>query len=327
MINKIRVDLSGKKTPYDMAANSADRQLGYYYFKFKESPKKLNRLIIGLDANGIPVNASYIDVETPRQHHYPISIGQYGLAIFHTFLDTGNEEKKVHFLKIAEWFMDNSRMNDELGRYWLTEIPKPEYRITQGWKSAFTQSRAISILLRAWQLTSDERYLQFAVTSLLPFTKDIREGGVTANLYEKHPFYEEYAAAEPTMVLDGHIFALFGLHECMRAVTPDIDPKSHHLARNLFSAGIESLLYFLPEYDLGYWLRFNLCRMPHYSVIDPCTVGYLRLVAAQLHVLAKLTNNNRLTEWYHKVKQYDRPANILRMYKIKYHALKQLNRI
>ena len=321
------VDLTGKKTPYDMETGGADRQLGYYYFKFKENPKKLNRLITGLDANGIPVNASYIDVEIPRQHYYPISIGQYGLAIFHSFLETGNEEKKVHFLKIAEWFMDNSRVDDELGRYWLTEIPKPEYNITQGWKSAFTQSRAISILLRAWQLTSDERYLQFAVSSLLPFTKDIREGGVTANLYEKHPFYEEYVAAEPTMVLDGHIFALFGLHEYIRAVAPDMDPKSHHLARDLFSKGIESLIYFLPEYDMGYWLRFNLCRMPHYPVIDPCTVGYLHLVITQLKVLIHLTNDDRLSAWYLKVRGYDRLINILRMYREKFLALKQLKRL
>ena len=45
MLNKIMVDLTGKKTPYDMETGGADRQLGYYYFKFKENPKKLNRLI------------------------------------------------------------------------------------------------------------------------------------------------------------------------------------------------------------------------------------------------------------------------------------------
>ena len=49
----------------------------------------------------------FLDVEDSDFHYYPISIGQYALALFHSYLDTRNEEKKAHFLRIADWFVAN----------------------------------------------------------------------------------------------------------------------------------------------------------------------------------------------------------------------------
>jgi len=334
MLQKLWVDVTSRKRPFPLALSDSkmsralpDSKLREYYFKFSEQPAQLNRLIIGFDRDGIPLNQPYVDVDGALPHYYPISIGQYGLAVFHSYLITSDEAKKNHFLRIADWFMRNVTEDAELGCFWLTGIPKPEYKIQQAWKSAFSQSRAISILLRAWQLTGKGDYLSTAGKALLPFTKDIKAGGVSANLLEGHPFYEEYVAAEPTMVLDGHIFSLFGLHEYLRAVTPAVDPHGHELAQTLFDRGMESLLYYLPEYDLHYWLRFNLCRMAHYPPIDPCTVGYLRLVTIQLEVLFHITKDSRIIEWHSRIKRYDHPGNIIKMYKLKFKVLKELNRL
>jgi hypothetical protein len=67
--------------------------------------------------------------------------------------------------------------------------------------------------------------------------------------------------------------------------------------------------------------------MAHYPPVDPCTVGYLRLITTQLKVLSQITKNDRLHQWYLKVKHYNRYPNILKMYEAKYHALKKLNRL
>ena len=101
--------------------------LGYYYIRFPENPKRLNRLIAAFDAEGVPMNTTYVDVEEKRLHYYPISIGQYGLAVFHTWLDGGAEDKKAHFLRIADWFYQNRTESEVSGTYWLTDIPKPEF--------------------------------------------------------------------------------------------------------------------------------------------------------------------------------------------------------
>jgi len=327
MLKKMASDIFRKREFYKISPELTSEKLGYYYFVFEEDFGKLNKLLAGFDKDGIPLNTTYIDVVPPRLHYYPISIGQYGLAIFHAFLKTGQIEKKEHFLRIADWWVNNAIIDGKLGAYWLTEVSKPEYRVTEPWKSAFTQSRAISVLLRAWQLTNRSHYLELATQALKPFTYDISEKGVTAHLAEGRPFYEEYVAYEPTMVLDGHMFALFGLFDFVRSVTLNIDSKAHELARNLFDRGVESLINWLPEYDMGFWIRFNHCQMEHYPKVDPCTIGYLRLVVAQLNILGHLTGRSELQDFSDRFHEYDRPLNIFRMYCVKYKALHKLNRL
>ena len=217
MLRKLLRDFNtNRKIEINMENQS--ETLGYYYIKFDEDIAKLNRLIHSFDKNGVPLNTTYIDVEDTKLHYYPISIGQYGLAIFHSWLKTHSEEKRGHFLRIADWFMNNRTDHTELGCYWLTDVPKPEYHVYQPWKSAFAQSRGISMLLRAWQLTEDDTYLKIATQALIPFTKDITTGGVSVDREKGATFYEEYVAECPTRVLDGHGFCLFGLYDYIRAV-------------------------------------------------------------------------------------------------------------
>lgn len=326
MIKKLKTDITNRNS-FAISEKLHSEDLGEYYLIFDEDPARLNRLISTFDDNGIPLNSSYIDVEEPRLHYYPISIGQYGLAVFASFKKSNNIEKKQYFLRIADWFYENRVDDSKLGSYWLTDIPKPEYKISRPWKSAFAQSRGLSILLRAWQMTGRKEYFDVCKKALIPFTVDIRDGGVSANLRNGFPFYEEYVADEPTMVLDGHLFSLFGLYDFVRAVPESSDAESHLLAKNLFNAGIESLTHWLPEFDMKYWLRFNLCRMDHYPETDPCTIGYLRLINTQLKILSRLSENDFLSQFQFKIEKYDRIYNIARMYPVKFNALKRLNRI
>lgn len=324
MGKKLVTDVMANAEPYKISEDLHSEKLGEFYFLFEEDPAKLNKLINDFDENGIPVNSSYIDVENPKPHYYPISIGQYGLAVFNTFIRTGSEEKKTHFLRIADWFYEN-KTEDELGCYWLTDIPKPEYKVIKAWKSAFTQSRAVSILLRAWQITGEQKYFDCSKKALSIFSVNYSDNGVSF-VNPKWNFYEEYVAEKPTMVLDGHIFSMLGIYDFMR-VSKNFDKEGYQKASGLFDKGINGLLVNLPEYDLGFWLKFNLCKMDHYPKIDPCTIGYLRLVVLQLKLLAKITGNKELDNYYNKFKEYDRLFNIFRMYPLKYKALKKLNRI
>ncbi len=68
------------------------------------------------------------------------------------------------------------------------------------------------------------------------------------------PFYEEYTAEVPTLVLNGMIFSLCGLLDFAR-VFPEND-----LGKKLVSEGFSTLENILPDYDLGFWSRYNLCR-------------------------------------------------------------------
>jgi hypothetical protein len=330
MGKKFLTDIQQSRQIYSIYYDNQSNVLGYYYFLIDEEGMKSGRyqaLIKAFDQDGIPLNAPYIDVEDKNLDYYPISIGQYGLSVFHTYLDTNSEQKKLQFLKIADWFYNNHIQDKRLGVFWETRIPKPEYKIFKPWKSAFTQSRALSVLLRAWQLTGQTKYLDLSKKALIPFMFDIRDDGVAAFRNEGHPFYEEYVATEPTMVLDGHIFSLLGLYDFVRAVPETLDTDNYKLSHALFDEGIDSILYWFPKFDMGFWLKFNLCKMEHYPDIDPCTIGYLRLIRSQLQLLHEITSKDEFKLLQLKIQQYDHVGNILKMYPYKYKALKKLKRL
>lgn len=321
MLKKFWKDVRRKGTIYQVADEVHSPQLREYYFVMDE--EKLRAGVsqnFHFDEAGIPMIPTYIDVEERKLIYYPISIGQFGLAIFHTYLKTRSRDDAQRFMHIAQWFYENRRTDSHKGDYWLTDVPKPEFRISDPWPSAFAQSRALSILLRAYQMTHEERYREVAAASLKIFQIPAAEGGVTT-FTEHGPVYEEYPAPFPTMVLDGSIFSLFGLFDYLRVFPDD------SLARKLFDEGIAALIALLPEYDLGYWIRYNLCREPFYPRLDPATIMYFRLVTAQLRLLERMSGRREFAEIADRWERYDRLPNKIRMYWQKYRALRQLNRL
>lgn len=329
MFKKLLRDFNANKD-IELASDFTSPELGYYYIKFGDDTSKLNRLIHSFDKDGIPLNSAYIDVKNKQLHYYPISIGQYGLSIFHAYKRTGSEEKKEHFLRIAEWFYKNRVEENRLGCYWTTEVDKPEYKVFRPWKSAFTQSRALSILSRAWQITGEEKYLLVCEKTLKTFLTPVSKGGVAVNKYgdkdNNYCIYEEYVAEKPTRVLDGHIFSLLGLYDFIRA-TKKTNSTSYQQADELFNKGVDGLIELLPKYDMGYWIRFNLCELDSYPKNDPCTIGYLRLVIKQLDILYSITERKELKEYSQRFSNYDHLPNIIKMYFAKFRALKKLQRL
>ncbi|MEA3295989.1 MAG: D-glucuronyl C5-epimerase family protein, partial [Patescibacteria group bacterium] len=146
------------------------KKLGKYYFVFTEQAmanQKGGQKSIVLDENGIPLNPTYIDVKDKKNVYFPITIGQVGLSVFHTFLDTGKETDKNRFMKFVDWYYNNADESEGLGIRWLTDVSLPQYKNPGPWQSAFSQSRGISILLRGYQLTGYNKYLKMAEKALI----------------------------------------------------------------------------------------------------------------------------------------------------------------
>ena len=323
MLKKLGRDLLRKKDQYPICQDMHNPVLGYYYFVFEESRVSAGKdqaLIKKFDANGIPINKTYIDVTDKDYVYFPISIGQMGLSIFHTYLRTKDENDKNRFLKFCDWFCENVEINEKTGARWLTDVFLPQYQNPGPWQSAFSQSRGISILLRGYQLTQNHKWADIAQKALIPFSLPVAEGGVTS-FTKWGPFYEEYTATEPTMVLNGMIFALCGLHEFTR-VFPD-----NEQAKKFFNEGIETLEKILPEYDLGFWSKYNLCRASWHPETDPATISYQRLHITQLKMLYQLTGKEIFSRYAKIFESQDTLFNALRMYHIKFKALKKIGRL
>jgi hypothetical protein len=273
------------------------------------------------DEKGVPIIPSYIDVEEKKMVYYPISIGQYGLAIWHTYLKTNLDQDRKRFLTIADWFYENRIDDPRLGDYWLTDIDKPAYRIKKPWKSAFSQARAINILLRAFQLTGQDHYRQAAEKALFPFQFSVKEGGVTT-FVDEGPFYEEYPSPEtPVLVLNGMIFSLCGIYDYLR-VFPGNPP-----ARKIYDEGLATLVKILARYDMGFWSRYSLCTAEFHPPVDPSTIGYHHLHIIQLELMHRLTGHELFNFYSQQWKKYHGWVNISKMYWLKYKSLKKMKRL
>jgi len=324
MFQKLKRDLERWREPgYAIEGDFHSAELGVYYFNFEEERVRNGKdqaLIVDFDKNGIPLNRTYVDVGGDGLVYFPISIGQLGLAVFHTYLTTKSEEDRAQFLHFADWFVEHADVSDRLGARWLTHVPLPAYRNPGPWQSAFSQGRGISILLRAYQLTNEMKYAELANQALKSFEIPVSDGGVTS-FTEWGPFYEEYTSEVPTLVLNGKIFALCGLYDFVR-VFPNDDE-----ARSLFDAGIGTLEKILPKYDLGYWSRYNLCGADWYPEVDPATIHYQKLHRIQLDMLNKIEQNDVFQRYSQRFGQQLDLRNVLKMYRVKYRALKKIGRL
>ncbi len=319
---RILKDLT-KPIKWSITKDLESHELKEYYFVFTEKAmenQKGGQKSIIYDDNGIPMNLTYIDVKDKDFVYFPITIGQVGLSVFHTYLYTKAINDKKRFLQYVDWFYNNVDITGKLGARWLTDVSLPQYKNPGPWQSAFSQSRGLSILLRGYQLTGEKKYAELAEEALIPFTKPVSQGGVTS-FTKWGPFYEEYTAEVPTLVLNGMIFSLCGVYDFMR-VFPE-----NKLAEKIFSDGIQTLINILPEYNLGFWSKYNLCKANWYPEIDPSTIAYQRLHITQMRLMFKLTGEKIFkifAEIFHK---QDNIINALKMYFIKYKALKKIGRL
>ncbi|MBW6458022.1 MAG: D-glucuronyl C5-epimerase family protein [FCB group bacterium] len=325
MLDKFRRDIRTPKQRYAFPDDLHGGELKQYYFIFSEkrvSSGADQPLISGFNENGIPVNRTYVDVKDQDHVYFPITIGQMGIAVFHTYLETKSEQDKDRFLKFAEWFSDESNMDmdEHLGVRWLTHVPLPQYNNPGPWPSAFSQSRGISILLRGYQLSGEKRYAEIAEKALESFTVPVKDGGVRSET-EWGPFYEEYTAEFPTLVLNGMIFSLCGIYDFVRVFPGNIQ------ARKIYEDGIRTLENILPQYDLGFWSKYNLCADARYPEIDPATIAYQRLHVDQLEMLYRLTEKAIFKRYADIFRRQDTFSSAVKMYRIKYSALKKIGRL
>jgi len=321
MAKKFKKDITRDRDIYTLASDIHSERLEEYYFIMTEE-----QMLSGhsqkysFDTEGIPIIPTYIDIDDKKLIYYPISIGQYGLAIWNTYLHSGSDNDLDRFIKIADWFYTNRIDDQKLGSYWLTDVGKPAYKIDKPWKSAFSQARAINILLRAWQISGDSKYRNIAEKALDSFLYSVKDGGITT--FTKYgPFYEEYPAEVPTLVLNGMIFSICGIYDFVRT------HKNHNIATEIFERGINTLKEIISEYDLGFWSKYSLCNASFHPQVDPSTIGYHYLHIVQLKFLHRLTGEAIFAEFSEKWNNYVRLKNILRMYTMKYNALRKMKRL
>jgi heparosan-N-sulfate-glucuronate 5-epimerase len=275
--------------------NASGNELGEYYMLFTEKAHYNG----AYDSAGVP----QLDYRGKIGRQYnPIAIAQYGLGNYNLLCRTGSAESRNKFFRVADWLVAHLEKNPQGLAVWNHHFDW-EYRDTlrAPWYSALAQGQAISLLVRAHQLelnkdSGNARYLDAAQQALASFFKPVAEGGVTFTDEKGDIWFEEYIVSPPTHILNGFIWAAWGVYDYFLA-TQD------HSAQDLFARAVRTLTRNLDRYDLGFWSLYEQSgtRLP--MVASPF---YHQLHIVQLRVMHRLTGEDKFARVADRWESYSR---------------------
>ena len=176
---------------------------------------------------------------------YEIAKAQKGLEL--TAQEKQRLFKAVNFLK--EWaepttFKD---YNVLLAPY---QFSWDYYGLKSGWFSGMAQGHIIEALVAAYIVDNDRKFIEAANKFANAFYMSVEEGGVT--VWTEHgPWFEEYAqkGIKPSYALNGHIFAIEGLHRLV-----EYSPQY----KDLIFAAVHTTERKMEYFNTGWWSKYDL---------------------------------------------------------------------
>jgi len=219
-----------------------------------------------VDKDGVPVNL----LSNGQRIQFPTMINQKALGHLDRWLIKKDDKDKREFLILCNWLLEHQ---DERGGWAIQRA------FREGWCSSYSamvQGQGLSVLSRALKLTNDSRFQQTAEKAVSILLTSAKEDGVTC--FEKGEVFFEEAPSQPrNTVLNGWIFALFGLYDYNLA----FDDRR---VKDIFERSIETLAQHLPSYDSGYWSYYD--SQKHLS-----SPFYHNLHISQLEALCLVSDN------------------------------------
>ncbi len=237
-----------------------DKVVGYY----NNLTEKVSRF--GLKDDSVP--KSFVD--TGEEIYFSIAIFQYGLASYDLYWASGKKDKSMFdkVIACANWGVDNQQEDGS----WVTfayETPTYPY-------SAMAQGEGVSLLIRAYNETGDEKYLDCFKKAMSFMLTSFEEGGPT--LYNEDGVFL-YECPKDPLILNGWIFSFWGLWDYCLTI------KEDEKAKNIRDKTLETMVKWLPKFDLSYWSMYEDGRRI-------CSPFYHKLHVAQLNVMYDLTGRN-----------------------------------
>lgn len=230
---------------------------GYY----NNLTEKITRFAVPKDLIPITVH------DNGAVEYFSIAIFQYGLAAYDLWLLTNDISMLKKFNNCVEWAINNQLISGAWITFATQNIEQPY--------SAMAQGEGISLMVRAYKLTNNLKYLESAHRAMLFMLTPREKGGVCEYIGDDLFLYEfTYLPC----VLNGWIFAAWGLFDYYKT-TKDSYVKS------MWERTIQTLAKNLSTYDAGYWSYYNDMK----ALASPF---YHNLHIAQLKVLYELTNIN-----------------------------------
>jgi heparosan-N-sulfate-glucuronate 5-epimerase len=206
-----------------------------------------------------------------RELANPVTVAQIGLGSWSL---AGLDARWSGVAEIAaEWLATHLDAAGRLAYFFPT---RHTFVLEPPWYSAMAQGEAASLLVRAAGTRGDGAFVAAASAAVRPLLAQSSPLVVTT---PDGPVLQEYPTSPPAHVLNGWIFALWGLYDVSAATR-------HHEASAAFEQGVDALASRLRLYRAWPgWSRYDLFPHPLPNVASPF---YHRLHVAQLGAMHKL---------------------------------------
>lgn len=186
--------------------------------------------------------------------HY-VPLVQFGIGCYERFLAGEGEV----WLQTAAAVGRHLVAKQEDDGSWLNRDPfRHTFLLDAPWRCGMAQGQAASLLVRLFLTTDELAFADAARSALSPLARPREHNGVCA-LLDGAPWPEEYPTNPPSFVLNGAMFAWWGL----RDVAVGLGDETAAVA---FEAGVDALAANLWRFDTGHWSLYCLYPLPIQSI-------------------------------------------------------------
>ncbi|MCD2444059.1 cell wall-binding repeat-containing protein [Agromyces sp. SYSU K20354] len=256
---------------------------------------------IKLDSTGLRI---YLRRDTGTRGDHPVAYAQYGIAALARYQETGDPKWLTRAIRHADR-LTQIRV-ERAGAWWYPyNWPWTYYTRTMKapWYSAMAQGQALSLFTRLAEETGQAKWVTAADKTWATFKQPYSARSPWSSLViDRHLYFEEYAGNQPPLlVLNGQIFALFGLYDYWRYT------GNAEVAR-YFDGGATAVvdrmmpLVRVPGGTSYYCVQAEYCQSPLWQ-----NAAYHGIHSWQLDTLARITGDTRFTTWAADLRA-DRPA-------------------
>lgn len=203
-------------------------------------------------------------------------------------------QAKDKFITSADWLVNNAKNKGEYS-LWEYEYPWLFYGwVLPPYSSALAQAKGLQVLILAYELTGNEKYLEVAKKIIRSFLVDYEEGGFVTHESVGNNSLFLHILAKPgfpkTYVLNGHTNSLLSIWSYYEKTQ---DP----IAKTIFDKGINYLKENLVKYDTGNWSYYDL--MENWAMTD-----YHKGHIQQFKMLYQITREPILKDYADRFEKY-----------------------
>jgi hypothetical protein len=188
-----------------------------------------------------------------KLYDHPVAQAQYGIDNVESFVINDDERYLKRAKAQADRLMAKAR---KVGNAWFLPYPfdfnlhgRTTDRLAAPWYSGMSQGQALTLFVRLFELTKEQKYKNAADGVFASFLRP-RTAGAPWVVWvdaQKHLWLEEYPAKRPDRTLNGHLFATFGMWDYWRLTEDD-------RAKKLYQGALTTAADYFPSWRNANWI-------------------------------------------------------------------------